>query len=66
MTAQGSQLARTGGCDQPQLAHRVLLRLWGRPMLPGDTGLNSSFDATELGWLAQFASDYDGPANGFS
>ena len=30
-------------------------------MLAGDTGLNGSFDATEVGWLAQYASDYDGP-----
>lgn len=47
-----------------ELADRVLWHEWGRPMLPGDTGLNSSFDATEVGWLAQFASDYDGPGKG--
>jgi hypothetical protein len=33
-------------------------------MLAGDTGLNGSFDATEAGWLAQYASDYDGPGKG--
>lgn len=34
-------------------------------MLAGDTGLNGSFDATEVGWLAQYASDYDGPGKGW-
>jgi hypothetical protein len=33
-------------------------------MLAGDTGLNGSFDATEVGWLAPYALDYDGPGNG--
>ena len=34
-------------------------------MLAGDTGLNGSFDATEVGWLAQYASDHDGPGKGW-
>ena len=34
-------------------------------MLAGDTGLDGSFDATEVGWLAHYASDYDGPGKGF-
>ena len=34
-------------------------------MLAGDTGLDGSFDATEVGWLAQSASEYDGPGKGF-
>ena len=64
LTAHGSQLARTGGCDLPQLADRVLLLGCGRPMLAGDTGLNGSFDATEVGGVAQYASGYHGPGKG--
>ena len=33
-------------------------------MLAGDTGLNGSFDATVMGWLTQYASDYNGPGPG--
>ena len=33
-------------------------------MLAGDTGLNGSIDATEVGWLAQYASVHDGPGKG--
>lgn len=33
-------------------------------MLVGATGLNGSFDAIEVGWLAPCASDHDRPKNG--
>jgi hypothetical protein len=59
---QDSQPTATGGCDLEQLADRVPLLGRERPMLAGDTSLNGSFDATEVGWLAKYASDYDGPA----
>jgi hypothetical protein len=32
-------------------------------MLAESTGLNGSFDATEVGGVAQYASDYHGPRN---
>ena len=47
-----------------ELADGVLLLGRERPMLAGDTGLHGSFDATEVGWLAQYASDYGGPRKG--
>jgi hypothetical protein len=33
-------------------------------MLAGDTGLNGSFEATEVRGVAQYASDYHGPGKG--
>lgn len=47
-----------------ELADRVPLLGWGRPMLAGDTGSNGLLDATEVGEVAQYASDYHGPGNG--
>ncbi len=63
--ADGSPFAPPGGCDLMELADRVLVLRRGRPALTGCTGLNGSFDAAEVGWLAQYASDCDGPVKGW-